>query len=350
MIVFLAAEIAGEADGGRDFDLIVGLVLPVAALALTFPELGHGEGIALGQFVDIIQNAVLVAEFRRLEFAAHLVAEAEGDAGIDHRLALEHVQIVFHGDIDVGKDLQIGLPMKQRAGFFAVGRLLFHVADDLAPLKVEGVFEIVAVDAGIKILRRILGGAGAQTVEAQGELVVVTGVVVVFAAGVHLAEHQFPVVALLFFVPVHRAAAPEILHLDAPVLIAGDDDQIAVPLAGFVDGVGEDLKDSVLAADKIIGAENNGGAFAHAVGTLQGGDALISVNLLLGHRLPHILYALSHNIPLYIVYLQKAKKSNHFRLPASGGGVCVIYHRPAANFFTVRRIGACNLSDFGLKW
>ena len=287
MIVFLAAEIAGEADGGGNLDLVIGLVLPVAALALTFPELRHGEGIALSQFVDIIQNAVLVAEFRRLEFAAHLVAEAEGDTGIDHRLALEHIQIVFHRDVDVGKDLQIGLPMKQRTCLFAVGRLPFQVADDLAPFKVEGILEIVAVDAGIEILRGVLRGAGAQAVETQGELVVVAGVVVVFAAGVHLAEHQFPVVALLLFVPVHRAAASEILHLDAPVLIAGDDDQIAVPLTGFVDGVGEDLKDGVLAADEVVGAKNNGGAFAHAVGTLQCGDALISVNLLLCHRFPH---------------------------------------------------------------
>ena len=57
-------------------------------------------------------------------------------------------------------------------------------------------FEAVPVDGCVKVLAGVLGGAGAQAVEAQGVLIVVA-VPAVLAAGVQLAEHQLPVVALL---------------------------------------------------------------------------------------------------------------------------------------------------------
>ena len=54
--------------------------------------------------------------------------------------------------------------------------------------KVEGVLFAVPIDGGVKIFRRVLGGAGAQAVEAQGKLVVVSLAGAVLAAGVELAE------------------------------------------------------------------------------------------------------------------------------------------------------------------
>ena len=110
-----------------------------------------------------------------------------------------------------------------------------------------------------------MGGAGAQTVETQGVLVVVAGAVVIFAAGVEFTVHQLPVVALFLFVPVHRAAPARVLHLDGTVGKAGEGDDPAVALPGLVDGVGENFKDRVLAAVQSVGAENNAGPLAHPV-------------------------------------------------------------------------------------
>ena len=132
----------------------------------------------------------------------------------------------------------------------------------------------------------VLGGAGAQAVETQGVFVVVAAVVVIFSAGVQLAEDQLPVVLADFFVPVHRAAPAEVLDLDAAIPEVGDDDLLAEALAGLVDGVGEDLKDGVLAALQPVGAKNNAGPFPDPIRALQTGDAFVVVSVFLCHIIP----------------------------------------------------------------
>ena len=146
--------------------------------------------------------------------------------------------------------------------------------------KMEIIPESVPADGRVEILGGVLGGAGAQSVEAQGILVVFS-VLPVFAAGVHLTEHQLPVITLLLLVIVYRAASAEILYLHAQVLIAGDDDGIAVALPGLIDGVGEDLKNRVLAALQIVRAKNNRRTLPHPVLTLQHGNAGVAVLFLL---------------------------------------------------------------------
>ena len=84
--------------------------------------------------------------------------------------------------------------------------------------------------------------------EAQRVFIVVSGEVVVFATGIQLTVHQLPVVFLLLLVPVHGTAAAHVLHLNGAVQKAGHRDDLAVTLAGLVNGVGEDLKDGVFAA------------------------------------------------------------------------------------------------------
>ena len=143
-------------------------------------------------------------------------------------------------------------------------------------LKVEGILLAVPVDGGVKELAGVLGGAAAQSVEAQGVLVVVPAVAVL-PAGVELAEHQLPVVAALGGVPVHRAAPAKVLHLDGLILVPGDDDQVAVALPGLVDGVGEDLKHRVLAPLQGVAAEDDPGPLAHPLRPLEGGDGFIAV-------------------------------------------------------------------------
>ena len=67
----------------------------------------------------------------------------------------------------------------------------------------------------------------------------------VFAAGVQLAEDKVPVPAVLSLVVVHRDAAAEVLNLNDVVGVEGDVDAVAMAVTGFIDGVGDDLKDGM---------------------------------------------------------------------------------------------------------
>ena len=104
-------------------------------------------------------------------------------------------------------------------------------------LKIQVIMKAIAPDIRLHPLGRILRGAQAKAVQAQRVLVAfLPGRV--FAARVQLAENQLPIVAALLLVPIHRAAASEVLDLDRAVGVARHDYQIAVALARFVDGVG----------------------------------------------------------------------------------------------------------------
>ena len=249
-----------------------------------FKDGAHGNQISKAGLLLGIEE-ILGLELIGRDF----VLEAEGDAGIDHGLPLHDIQIVFHGDVDVGKDLQIGLPAEGGAGLFAlVGGLLFQTADVLALFKVEGVFKAVAPDGGVEELGGILGGAGAQTVQAQRVLVVVA-LTAVLAAGVQLAEDQLPVILLLLLVPVHGTAAALVLHLNGVVGKAGDGDEIAVTLTGLINGVGHDLEYGVLTALQTVRAKNNARTLADAVCALQCGDGFVAVTGFLSHSyLPRV--------------------------------------------------------------
>lgn len=257
VIVFETVDTVREAQGGGNAHLVFRLVFTVAALALGLPELRHGQRLLTCNFVYIIQNAVGIAVIRLDEFAAFLIAERERHARVDDSLPLERVLKIFLRNVDVGEDGQIGLPAEDGAGGLAVRRLLFHFADELALFKVQGVFKPVAADGRVKILGRILRGAGAEAVQAQREFIVAARVVLVLTACVKLAEDKLPVVFSLFFVPVDRTAAPEVLDLNGMILIARHENLPAVALARFVDGVGQNFKNGVLTALQAVRAEND---------------------------------------------------------------------------------------------
>ena len=264
----------GKAARARELDLILGLILAVTSAALGLPENGRGQRALSGQLGHIVHDAVFVEELLRLKFSAHLVAEAERDARVDDRLSAQHVGKIRRGDIDISKHVEIGQPARERAGpLAAVSRLdlqlLALFAGDLPALKVEGIFVPVAPDGHIHIARGVLRGTSAEAVEAEGIFVVVAIEIVVLAAGVELAVHKLPVVALFLGVPVHGTAAPVVLHLDAAVGVMRERDDLAVPLARLVDGVREDLEHRVLAAVQSVRAKDNARALAHALRTLE---------------------------------------------------------------------------------
>ena len=275
----------GKGHRHVDFGLVLRFVRPVLDLALGLPELHRGQAVLPGQLLGVVYNAVFIGEFRFLKLAVLLVPEHKGHAVVDNGLPLDNVQIVFRRHIDVGEHFQVRLPADAGAGI-----LLFVVLPVEAPyvfalFKVQGIPAAAAANVYVHVFRSILGGAEPQAIEAQGILIAAPLGVVVLTAGVHLAEHQLPVVALLLLVKIHGNAPAEILHLYRMVLIAGDDNLFAKALPGLVDGVGEDFKNRVLAALQAVGAEDDGRAAANPVRPLQRGNAVVTVSRFFCHRL-----------------------------------------------------------------
>ena len=201
--------------------------------------------------------------------------------GVDHRLTAHGFAIPVVGDIDGGEDLQVGTPFDGGAGARLVGGLdlqgLLLGANDLTLLEVQLILVAVTPYGDVHVLGGVLRGARAQAVGAQREVVVAALVVVVFTARVQLAEHQLPVEALLGGVPVKRAAAAVVLHLNGAVGEGGEGDQAAVALTRLVDRVRQDLERGMSAAIQAVGAEYDRRAKAYAFLVLQLADAVVAI-------------------------------------------------------------------------
>ena len=266
-----------EAEGAGELYLVVRLVRPVPAGALPGPELDGGVGGLAGQLGHIVGNAVFVGEEGLLKAPLPLVPKAEDHPRVHHRLAVEDVGEVVCGDVRLGEDLQVGQPGDGGARLLPVGGGDLHLSHQASLFKMQVIPLAVPADHHVHKPGGILGGAGAQAIQAQGVFIVVPGGVVILAPGVELTEHQLPVVFSHLFVPVHRAAPAKVLHLNPAVPEPGEDDLLAVALPGLVDGVGEDLEHRVLAALQPVRAENHPGPLPHPVGPLQHGDGFVAI-------------------------------------------------------------------------
>ena len=276
MIVLRMAYLLAEAEGGGDFQLHLRAVFRIPSPALRLPVHRHGKGIIPYQLLNILADAIGVAILLRFKLTTHLVAEPEGNPLVHYRLTAQHVPEVICRNVNIREHLFVRLPVKNGAGLFPVGGFFFQAAHISALFKVQIIPEAIPADGSVKKLRGVLGGAGAQAVQAQGVLVVLS-VFPVFAAGIHFTEYQLPVEPLFLFVVVHRAATAKVLHFHRKVLIPGDNHRIAVTLSGFVDGVGQNFKHCMLTAFQIIGAKDNRRAFSHPFFPFQHGNAGIAI-------------------------------------------------------------------------
>ena len=272
VVVFQQLYLIREAKSRTHAHLVVRLVLAVPTHSLALAAEHGGQSVLAGYFCHIIRDAVLVAPafVPRLTGGRVLflfIGKVEGKPGVDHSLTAQHILIVAAGHVDIGKHLIVRLPVDDTAGAASLVGLLLQAAHVLALFKVQVVVVTVAVDIGGHPRRGVLGGAQTQTVQAKAELVVILALAVL-AARVHLAEQQLPVEAPLAVVPVHGHTAAKVLHDDAAVLAAGHVDGIAVAVAGFVNGVGHDLKDRVGTALHAVRAKDDCRALAHTVGAL----------------------------------------------------------------------------------
>ena len=278
MVVLDEVHPVGEAEGRGDLHLVLRPVLPVPSLPLPGDEVGLRQGRFPGDLRDVVGDAVLIPELRRLELPGRgLVLQPEEDARVHHCLLLQDVRVVLQRDVRLGEDLPVRPPADDRAGPPPGVGLGFQLPHHLALPEGEMVFLPVPEDRHVHVLRGVLGGAGAKPVEAQGVLVALPLVLLELASRVHLAEDQLPVVSLLLGVPVHGAARAEVLHLHGAVQEPRDDDGVAASLLGLVDGVGEDLEDRVLAALQPVGAEDDARTLPDPVRSLELADALVAV-------------------------------------------------------------------------
>ena len=308
MIIFNNGICVGETEGSLGLYPVFGLVLAVTALLFCLAEIGGAQGGGggglfafllrsdAGQLFHIVQNAPFIHQLGGLKLAGlGLVFEDKLQTGVDHSLTLQGFQEELQRDVDIGKDFQIRFEALTGAGLFAGIRGLAHavrrIGDVFALAELKLIHEAVTTRDDRHIFGSILGGAGAQTVEAQRVFVGLAAIVLIFTAGIHLAIDQLPVIALLFLVIIQRYTAAKVLDLDGLVQIAGHVDDVAEAFAGFVDGVGENFKKGVLAAVQTVRTENNARAFPHPIGALQRRNALVAVFLF--HFFCHETYSLS---------------------------------------------------------
>ena len=282
MVVLLHHESAREAHASSDFYVVIGQVLAIATATVGLDKEGLGKVVGTDLLEHVVLDALGIAKilFGKLAIVA-LDAQAEGHVGVDHGLTAHGLAIPVVGNANRGKDLKIGAPLDGGAGAVLVTGLnlecLLLGADDLAFLKVQGVLVAVAPDGDVHVLRSVLGCAGAQAVGAEREVVVAALVVVVFAAGVELAEDEFPVKALFGRVPVERAAAAVVLYLNRAIAKGGKGDELAVALARLVNGVGQDLEGGMRTAIESVRAKDDGGAQAYALLVLELADTVVTI-------------------------------------------------------------------------
>ena len=263
MVVLLHLEGTGETQARRDLDFVVRQVVAVAATTVGLDEEGLGKVVGTDLFKDVVLDALGIAEVFLGELAFFAFdTQTEGHVGVDHSLAAHGVAVPLFGNVDGGEYFQVWAPLDGGAGANLVGGLnlegLLLGAHHLALLEVKGILVAITPYRDVHVFGGVLGCARTQAIGAERVVVVTALVVAVLAACVELAEDEFPVKALFGRVPIKRAAATVILHLDGAVAEGGQGDQVAVALTCLVDRVGKNLEGSMRTAIKAVRSEDDG--------------------------------------------------------------------------------------------
>ncbi len=241
MVIFNAVNLIVKAKGRLHLNLVFRLVLPVPAPREAFEILHRSQVLSLPQLIYIVNNAVLIPE--PLGGPALFVNEFENQPGIDHSLPFQDIPETLEGYPDIGEDLPVRLPFLYGAGMLITALLFFQTSYIVALFKVQLVFVTVAKYCYIHVFRAVLGSAGSEAVKPQRELVVLARVVHVFPPGIEFAVYQFPVISLFIGVEIQGDPPALILHGYGVIRVPCDPDQAPETLPGFIDGVGQYLKE-----------------------------------------------------------------------------------------------------------
>ena len=228
VVVLLQLYLVRENECNIELDLVFGLILAVLALALCGPVLDSCERIIADDLAHVVGDPVFVEEFGLAESACFIFrAEHKQDIRVYHSLTLENIEEEFVGNIYISEYVEVRAPACLCTCLPALGRLLSETADVVALLEVKVISEPVTHDLNVHIFRGILRRAETESVQTEREFVALTARVI-FAAGVELAVHELPVIALLRTVVVDGTAASEVLDLDVVVSVMGDDYLVSV--------------------------------------------------------------------------------------------------------------------------
>ena len=275
---------ARKAECEIHLEVIFRSVLTVTAAALAADDDRFAQRVS-GILLKVLNNAVLVG-IRLFDSGAVVIfiGQGKGNAAVDGGLPAQCSVKIVKADVDIGKNLEVGAPFDARSGSLVRRRLLEHLADRAAGLELQKIAEAVAEDFSLHIFGRILRCAQAKPIEAD-RVFIAPALVLVLAAGIQLAEHQLPVIALFLGVVVNRDAAPEILHLDGFILKIGNIDAVAVTEARLINRVRYDLKHGMLAGNDIVRPEHNAGAQSDTLLIFQPFDAFVCI--VISHGSPH---------------------------------------------------------------
>ena len=99
--MFNELHLVGEAEGYREFDLIVFHISPVLTFPLGgLPEDRDGEGIISNYLGNVVDDAMLIKELGCLKFTGFgLIHKLEIQTSIYYSLPLHGVQEIVNGDV-----------------------------------------------------------------------------------------------------------------------------------------------------------------------------------------------------------------------------------------------------------
>ena len=291
MVVLLHLQAAREAEARGDFHAVIRQVVAIATAAVSLDEVRLSQIIVADFLQNVVLDALGVAEFFLGEAFIAFHQQTERYVRVHNRLTTQRFLEPLDRNVDGRKYFQVRTPFNRSTSARFVrglhGKRLFLGTHHFAFLKMQLIFVTFTPHGNVHVFRSILRCARTQAVRAQRVIVIAALVVVVFAAGIQLAEDKFPVEALFYRVPVKRAAAAVVFHLNGFILENGQRDKVAISLARLVNRVGKDLKYCMLTAVKAVRAKNNRRSQAYALLVFQLSNAVVAV---CGRCLCHVLH------------------------------------------------------------
>ena len=226
---------------------------------------------------DELDQPALVVEHLGPRRIVAFVGEADAQAAVEEGQLAQPVSEGIPRKFEGGEDLRVRLERDRRSGSgrHADYRELLGGLPAHERHLVPGPGQI---DRDGQLFGKRIDDGNADAVQAAGHLV---GVAVELSAGVQHRERQFDAGHLLSGVDVHRNAATVIDHRDRVVLVNRDIDAVGETGERLIDRVVDHLVHEVMQAVLSRRPDVHGGTLAHRLESLEDGDAVRAVVVVL---------------------------------------------------------------------
>jgi hypothetical protein len=167
------------------------------------------------------------------------VAEADTQAGAQHRLGLEGVAQLRDRELVRVEELRVWPETYRRTGVaLADGTDDFELRSHLAVVEADRVLLAAAAHPTLELLRQRVDDRHTHTVQSTGESVTAA---VEFAARMQAGEDQLDAADLFLGMDIDGHASPVIANLERAVLENSDVDLLRVAAEGLIDAVVDDF-------------------------------------------------------------------------------------------------------------